>query len=575
MDLTKKCFFSLHYFALIRFFQLLLGITWGIEGFANPKDHPQDPAGIVVQKSLMMTSPEILTSDASVTEWSFGAVMGELAKAYYQQTQVNEIQFDKFARQWLQVVAEGRPGIVSRVTCVWATGEATRVPACESTLLRPEQAPFKLLALNYRPDFVKDSCDHGGGHGEFRLTYGLTLERPDQRHPYGLAGSEMTVIFEYDLSKVSSYGVGTLPNPKKWPWEWAQDFADLSLGGDQPTHLDLLRRLVSRVIRYQPQQQSAELPVALGQIRINEVVGDVNFDPQQSAFLRAVGEQLEACYQALLVRPEDPAKGVLACRDGMDLSGFPKPLQMILAKLKNLLTVMARVIEAPLPVPVPTPLVGELFNVIGDLSDQIFAKWVMGEIELTPQGFIRRPAKDTPEFIYNGTDVLKKLIIQNADQIIDGSVQLDKILDGAGIKRALYPEANPLSPWRWYGKPFFADLERSALVKGRMAQLTCNGCHATQATIAAAPSILREILLQSGRVDRLKKTAQILLNAEKDHGLHVANLDGFYLISPLRDPGPEGLGHLAPELLRPKGSLDQRLAKMQDLIADGQQRCPR
>jgi hypothetical protein len=258
----------------------------------------------------------------------------------------------------------------------------------------------------------------------------------------------------------------------------------------------------------------------------------------------------------------------------MDLSGLPKPLLLILSRLKNLLTVMARVIEAPLPIPVPQQMVAELFNVIADLSDQIFAKWVMGEIRLTPQGFIRIPAKDTPAFIYNGTDVLKKLMMQHANAIIDGSVDLSKILDGAGLLRAFYPEANPLSPWRWYGTAFFGDLERSALVKGRMAQLTCNGCHATQATMAAAPSLLREILLQSAQVNQMKKTAQTLLKAEKDHGLHVANIDGFYLISPIKDPGPEGLGHLAPELLKPKGSLDKRLAKMKELIVDGQKRCP-
>lgn len=567
---------------------LVVSILSGGTGFGGTRS--SDLWEIDRYKSLMMTSPDMLTSGTSMNEWSFGAVMGELAKAYYRQESVDERQFDQFARQWLQVIGERRPGITSQVTCVWATGKPDVVSACYTTLLRPELAPFKLLALNYRPDFVTDACDTRGDHGEFRLTFGLTKERPDHQYPYELSGNEMTVIFEYDLAKAAALAAALAAAPnrtgilrpklpfKNLPWHWARDFAGLSRGGlpGEPAPVDLLREITARVIRYQPQARGS-VPVALGQVRINEAVGDPRFDSQQTEFLRQIGVLFEGCYRAMIKDPENPSQAVLACRaylQDADLSKLPDSFKLVVGKFNNLLTAMASMIESPLPIPVPKQLMAELFNVVGTLSDQIFVIWVMGEIELTEKGFARRPAKDTPEMDYNGSAELKKLMSRYGDQIIDGSIHLNRVLDGAGIKRAMEPEANPLSPWRWSGAPLFGDLERSALVKGRMAQLTCNGCHATQTAIAAAPSLLREVLSQATLLNQIKPTAQILLKAERDHNLHLANLDGFYMISPLSDPGPDGLGHLAPELLRPEGDLDKRLGKMRALIDQGSQRCP-
>ena len=523
-------------------------------------------------KSLLVTSPQVLYSDVSREEWSFGTVFRELVKASHKVQEPTPVMFDQLARQWLAGLSEKRPGIRRWVTCLWATGKPEESPACDRELLDPDQAPFKLLALNYRPDFVKDSCDQKGSFGEFRLTYGLTALRPEGKHPLDLPGQEMTVIFEYDLklaaqmARSSPMSVGSFLT---YPWHWAQEWGRLSSLIDKQ-YLDELRALVSAVIRTTPDNKTA-----LGQIRVNEVMGDERFDPQVTQLLRDVGVLFAGCYRLLLKHAEDPSGGVLACRDWLDFSKFPEPMATILTRLTSLLDVIAVLMKSPLPIPVPRPVVGELFDIVGSLSEQIFANWVMSEWVLEGTLFRVRPSKDTPDFRYNGHRELASLLVSLEKPISSGHVDLNQELARVGIPRDLAPRANPLDPWCWNGAPFFgADIGRGHALKAKFAQLTCNGCHATQTVVSALPSVLREILLTSPRINQLGRTASLLLQRERDETLHLENIDGFYMISPLRPPGPQGLDHVAPELLRPDGALDQRLRVMAAILNEGPQRCP-
>jgi hypothetical protein len=523
-------------------------------------------------KSLLVTSPQALYSEASLEEWSFGAVFRELVKSYYKVHEPTPVMFDQLARQWLEGLGKQRPGIRRSLTCLWATGKAEESPGCDRELLDPAYAPFKLLALNYRPDFVKDSCDEKGPFGEFRLTYGLTSLRPEGTHPLDLPGQEMTVIFEYDLGLATSK-LRSLSSPLSgsfiYPWQWAQRWQRLSdFEGKQ--YLDELRILVSQVIR-----TSANFETALGQLRINEVVGDPRFEPQVSQLLRDVGVLFAGCYRLLLEHSDDPSGGVLACRDWLDFSRLPQPIGGTFTRLAKLLNVIALLMKSPLPLPVPRPIVGEFFDIVGSLSDQFFANWVMSEWVLRPQGFHARAAKDTPDFHYNGSQELSALLVSLEEPILRGQVDLNKELAQAGIRRDFAPRANPLDPWRWNGAPMWSqDIARGHILKAKFAQLTCNGCHGTQTVISALPSMLREILLNSPRISELQQTASLLLQKERDHTLHFENIDGFYMISPLKAIGTQGLDHLALELLRPQGALDQRHQMMTYLLEDGARRCP-
>lgn len=512
-------------------------------------------------RSLMIVHPSILRHDDArgAGPWSFGGLLLEIAKAHHDSAEVTPEQYDAFVRDWLESLYETRPGIRQHVTCLWATGKAEDADACDATPLSPENAPFKLMAINYRPDFAKEACS--GDEGELRLNFALTLQRPQGQHPYELAGGEMTVIFEYDLGRVDHIDMK--------PADWAVAFQQLS----SPDLCDdfcadytaKLQALVSTVTRYNPRLGRDK--VALGQIRTNEIVGDARFRPELTAALRQVGEVFADCYTSLLQEPDRIGEGLRHCAKALGAG----PTAQVAERLAAVLDRLGRLSAAPVAAPVPQTLVDGFAEAIASLSNRVVAVWEMREAGLTASGLRWRPAKDTPTLSANNTPELAQLIAEHEDAIVDASIDLNQVLEAGGFERATAVLANPFDGWRFTGDAeiFGDDMRRDVRARSKFSQLTCSGCHATQTAAIGLVHVVSDVLRHAKRTNMIAPRARELLAAHRDEALELDNLDAFYMISPLRDPGETGKGHLAAYLTKPGGELDKRSSKMAELARDG------
>jgi hypothetical protein len=512
-------------------------------------------------RSLMIVHPNILRHDDAqpAGPWSFGGLLLEIAKAHHDSPELTPEQYDSFVRDWLESLYETRPGIRQHVTCLWATGKAEDSDACDTTLLRPEHAPFKLMAINYRPDFVKEACS--GEEGELRLNFALTLERPEGQKPHELAGGEMTVIFEYDLGRVDHIDMK--------PADWAVAFQQLSspdLCADFcADYTAQLQALVSTVTRYNPLLGRDK--VALGQIRTNEIVGDTRFRPELTAALRQVGEVFSSCYTSLLQDPEHIGERLRHCAQALGTG----PTAMLADRLAFVLDRLGRLSALPVAAPVPETLVNAFSEALAALSNRVVAVWEMREAGLTASGLRWRPAKDTPTMSANNTPELAQLIAEHEDAIVDASIDLNQVLEAGGFERATAVLANPFDGWRFTGDAeiFADDMRRDVRARSKFSQLTCSGCHATQTASIGLVHVVSDVLRHAKRTNMIAPRARELLAAHRDEALELENLDAFYMISPLRDPGETGKGHLAAYLTKPGGELDKRSSKMAELAKDG------
>lgn len=510
------------------------------------------------ERSLLMSHSRILRHPkaGAAGPWSFGGVMNELARAHYRKMDVSAEQFNNFVRQWLHSFHGTRPGLRTHVTCLWARGVADPDGDCETPLLRPENAPFKLLAANYRPDFAKDACE--GRAGEFRLTYGLTREAPNGRHPADLPGEEMTIIFEYDLAKVSS--------PLR-PGEWALSFEKLSspdLCHDFcESYLQQFDRIMERVIRYDPASR-LDPPTALGQVRSNELVGDRLFTPELSATLRTIGDSLSQCYLDLVQSAENPILGLQVCSKNIVIPTGPAALAVQL--IKSVVDAVIVLAQKSVTLPVPKNLVSILNEVLASVSNRNFPRWEMREAELNTFGLQGRMTQDTPDPRLNNSVQLRDFVNQHETAILDGSVDLNLEMDRVGLQRDWQPLVNPFDPWRFNKvQGLSSDMVRDARLRSKFSQFTCGGCHATQAATSGLVAVLGDILRHAPHTGELIPYASTLLQEHKAEDLHIENIDAFYLISPIRDPGFAGQDHLARFLTKDGGELDKRLVKMRQL----------
>ncbi len=520
---------------------------------------------IFAERSLLMSHSRILRHPkAGAGEpWSFGGVMKELARAHFRKKDVSAEEFNAFVRQWLQSFESQRPGIRTHLTCLWALGKADPKGDCNTVLLRPENAPFKLLAANYRPDFAKESCE--GEAGEFRLTYGLTLDVPRGRHPADLPGEEMTLIFEYDLAKVNS--------PLR-PGDWAMSFEKLSspdLCSDFcGSYLQQFDRIMERVTQYDP-SSSQNPPIALGQLRSNELVGDPLFTPALSASLRAIADSLSQCYLDLVRSAENPLLGLQVCSKNIVVPAGPTAQAVHL--IKNVVDTVITLAQKPGALPIPKNLVSILTEVLAGVSNRIFPRWEMREAELNSFGLQGRMTKDTPDLRLNNSVQLRDFVNQHEVAILDGSVNLNLEMDRLGLQRDFQPLVNPFDPWRFNKVAGLStDMVQDARLRSKFAQLTCGGCHATQAGTNGLLSVLTDILTHAPHTGELLAYANTLLQEHKAADLHLENIDAFYMISPIRNPGFAGQAHLARFLTKDGGDLDKRAVKMLELV-DGVGAC--
>ncbi len=532
---------------MFRHLVLLTGLSSAGFLAASPERH-----------SLMITDPYILQNAQAQGRgaWSFGGLTQELAKAHYRKNELTPDEYDSFIRNWLQQFQTTRPGMESWVTCAWA-GLPHGATDCAERVLAPETAPFKLLAISYRPDLADPGCQ--GQEGEFRFTFGLTEEALRDRYPWQVPATEMTVILEYALQKA-------LPLERS-SQGWAQEFLTLDrpeLCKDFcPAYQEELLSLSRSITSFRD-----ELPegVALGQIRTNEVVGDPAFNPQLTAVLRQFGEQLTACYTELVQTPDDFAGGLDRCRQILRNAQLPAgPILLASFALDKALGALATISYAPVPLPLPAALVNSANNLLSGLSAQL-GLWEMREFTLGPEGLTAHVLHDTPSLADNNSKELKAVIQEHADDILKDTIKISEIIESGALSPSTIAPANPFDPWRLYAlRGADQDIARDARLHSRFAAKTCQGCHSTQTTPNALFMVINDLLLHAKNSRELQGEAARLLRAHQQDELHIANIDAFYMISPLRDPGPQGQNHLAPFLTRKGGHLEKLSYQVQEM----------
>ncbi len=534
----------------MRFLLLLFtALTWARHSFANTAEH-----------ALMITAAPILQSSETqgTGAWSFGGLTRELAKAHYQKEAVSPEEYDQFMRRWLANFVATRPGIQDWVTCAWAQ-KPRGDSGCDSVALTPEAAPFKLLAISYRPDLAEDTCQ--GAEGEFRFTFALTQEPLQSRPPYSVAGTEMTVILEYALQKAAPLERDT--------HGWAKQIMTLNrteLCKDFcPAYQQELKALSTSITRYNP-----DLPAgsALGQLRSNEVVGDRAFNPALTAVLRQFGDVLTQCYGFLTADPEHFSSSLGQCRQQLRHTSFPfGPIQAASFAFNKALGALQLATNSPVPLPLPTALINTANNALAAVAAQL-GLWEMREFTLQAEGLLPNKLHDTPSLAHNNTLALQDFIQEHADEVLSDRIQISQLLNqDASLHHAEIAAANPFDPWRFYSLGGVdGDIVRDARLHSHFATKTCQGCHSTQTTPNGLFLVLNDLMLHAQNSHQIAALATQLLKAHQTEELHIANIDAFYLISPLRDPGPTGQAHLAPFLTRKGGHLDALTTLLEKMV---------
>ncbi len=519
-------------------------------------------AAATADDSLMITNPKITKSALArdTGAWSFGGLSQELAKAYYNRSVITPAEYNSFIRTWLAQFSDTRPGIKSQVICRWANA-ASGSSACDTTILEAKNAPFKLLAISYRPDLADASCSDA--EGEFRFTFGLTSESIKGRHPSDISGTEMTFIFEYDLKKAEHISRDAS--------QWAQTFKHLDrveLCKDFcPAYVNELQGLSASITNYNP---SLPLRSAIGQVRSNEIVGDARFNPILTGALRQLGDLVAACYVGLKNNPSNPAQGFSSCASTLVPNNFSDTrIRSAVTGLKSTFSAMSVAASSPLSLPIPSNLVQPLTNALVTLTS-IGPIWEMREFKLSSIGLKQSPLHDTPDFSHNNSPLLLDFVQQNAEAILDGSIKISDLIEfDPNFEKELAAPASPFDFWRFYASGGSdSDLVKDARLHSKFAIMTCQGCHATQTAPNGVIQLVNDLILHSKTTSALGKNAKTLLAAHSREELHIDNVDGFYMISPIKNPGADGKGHLAGFLTKKNGHLS-RLTNVLNQLAQG------
>ncbi len=216
----------------------------------------QEPEEINIKKELMITDLSVVNdarADGPDGPWSFGGLMTRMAPS--------DTAAGQFLKDWLDTWRKGgtvnsfeldkRAAIDARVIGPWM--EKDGETSFENWKPNFANAPFRLLAVVYRPDLVKEN--EGGDFenaGEGRFVF-AALDEVGNALPF-------TVIFEYGL-------VGTdRADVKAWAERW-HALGPLEFGADYNEALQLITDLFSG------RDSDSRKPNgnALNQLRTNEI----------------------------------------------------------------------------------------------------------------------------------------------------------------------------------------------------------------------------------------------------------------------------------------------------------------
>jgi hypothetical protein len=218
---------------------------------------------------------DFVTPSVTTKEWSFGYLMNHMAN-----TAMTGVSFDTFARSWLSswmtpTTINGDPvsppliqygdngwdspdniSVAKYVFEKWKLASRVRSDGTLSSNTNPplkmEKAPFRLLAIVFRPDLRKPGHFGEGTAGELRFVFGVLNTEPSFSnwgqpcHPldgpmHGGDFANSTVIFEFAVDKATQTDVKN----------WAIAVSNLSnLGGpSSSTYRNSLQSLTDSVVR--------------------------------------------------------------------------------------------------------------------------------------------------------------------------------------------------------------------------------------------------------------------------------------------------------------------------------------
>lgn len=248
-------------------------------GVVNDLERVSDPCTSFVSPS------------ATTSEWSFGYLMNHMAN-----TSTTGVSADTFARSWLDNWRNTKtingdtvtPPRLSQGLSVpqYVLNEWIRASRMRSNgsldpntnpPLKMEKAPFRLLAIVYRPDLRKNRFFGEGLAGELRFVFGVLDQNPT-RSPWGQPCRPMdiptllqdfknqTVILEYAVDKSREADV------RSWAKEWNDlaSFWDWSTDAPTATYRTKLQGLTDRVVRAGIGGANRANRSALIRIRTNE-----------------------------------------------------------------------------------------------------------------------------------------------------------------------------------------------------------------------------------------------------------------------------------------------------------------
>jgi hypothetical protein len=216
----------------------------------------QEPEEINIKKELMITDLSVVNdarADGPDGPWSFGGLMTRMAPS--------DAAAPQFVKDWLDTWRKGgsvngfaldkRAAIDTRVIGPWM--EKDGETSFENWKPNFANAPFRLLAVVYRPDILKkNEAGDFLNSGEGRFVF-VVLDKDGNPQRF-------TVIFEYDL-------VGTdRADLKAWAERW-HALGPLEFGADYNEALQLITDLFSGRDS-DPRRPNGN---ALAQIRTNEV----------------------------------------------------------------------------------------------------------------------------------------------------------------------------------------------------------------------------------------------------------------------------------------------------------------
>lgn len=250
---------------------LFLGLALSIViGGSNAQSAGDSDCDIDPFRELLIVNPFVVEDQSRVLPggvWHFSTLIRQMLPANATDRDVSKFTLN-WLKQWEEVqsvngfAVEQRMSVRNLILCPWLNASNNRHD-CRGTYLKPELAPFRLLAIVNRMDKYHEG---GPDAGEGRFVF-AALAKPTS-NPLDVTNAPLnfTLIFEYSLAL----------SPTKQVTQWAQQWHSLSadkLQCDDDAGCEPFRRKLESITnRFSNRSSMAKKPNGnpLNQIRANE-----------------------------------------------------------------------------------------------------------------------------------------------------------------------------------------------------------------------------------------------------------------------------------------------------------------